>query len=141
MKRNVAPPPLDSPKQSEFYPPDRGYKWAKKMHEAFTNWSKEMSDQVSTHGQNRGVTPQVASAATLAVTAEIMHITGVAEIDLLTVPPNFGGAIEFIPDDIFTLGVVAPPDGNIALAATAVVGKTMRLTFSPLTQLWYPSYT
>ena len=136
MKRQVAPPQLYAPLSTDFVPPKYGLAWAQKLYKKLNDWAPEISNVVSTTGQNRGETPSVASAATLAVTAEIMHVTGTAEIDTLTVPANFGGAIELIPEDAFTLGT----SGNIAIASTAVVGKTLRLTFSNLTQKWYPSY-
>ncbi len=138
MKRSIEAPNLPTPMEQQFYPPKRGIDFNKTLVAKLQVWTKEISNVVATHGQNRGETPTVASAATLAITAEIMHVTGNAAIQELMVPPNFGGAIELICDDAFTTVVVAPPAGNIASASAPAQNTILRLTLSPKTGLWYP---
>ena len=77
----------------------------------------------------------VASAAAITAPSPVFHVSGTAEIDTINPPPLFNGPwIEIIPDGIFTTGTT----GNIALASTAVVNKTLRLTYDGTK--WYPSY-
>lgn len=85
------------------------------------------------------VGPAIASAATIAPTFPIHHVTGTVAINTITPPPDFlsgGGTIALIPDAIFTTGT----SGNIAIASTAVVSKTLYLTYDPGTSKWYPGY-
>ena len=138
MKRGIEAPELPHPEQSHFLPPRRGQEWAKAITAKLTPWMKEISNIVATTGQNRGLTPTVAAAATLTISAEIMHVTGDGVIQMLVVPPNFNGAVELICDNAFTTSVVAPPNGNIALASSPAQNSVLRLTLSPKTQLWYP---
>lgn len=86
----------------------------------------------------KGNPPTVASAATIAPDAAIVFINGSAAIDTITVPAwmEGGAQITFIPLGIFTTTTA----GNIALASTAVVNKTMIMTYSTGTSKWYPSY-
>lgn len=89
--------------------------------------------------------PIIASVAgaIAAPTAKIHHISGTLAITLIPVPyVGFQGTLIFIPDAIFTLATGGAQAGNnypIGLAATAVVGKAMHLTFDG--SFWYPSYT
>ena len=93
-------------------------------------WLQTWSDLYSTR-----VGAVLASAATIAPTAGIHHVSGVAVISTITPPANFSsGSITLIPDGIFTLTT----GGNIALAATAVVNKALILTYDGTS--WYPSY-
>lgn len=83
----------------------------------------------------------VASAATIAPTAQFFHITGTAAISTITAPSwctaaNTMCQITIIPDGVFTTAT----GGNIALASTAVVNKALIMTYDPSTSLWYPSY-
>ena len=87
--------------------------------------------QVGTEGAT------LASATTVAPTHRIHVVSGTTEITTITVPyTGFEGDIVFIPSGIFTLAT----GGNVGLAATAVVGKAMTLTYIKSTALWYPSY-
>lgn len=135
MKRAVGAPQIPTPTQADFLPPKRGYEWAKKLTAIINKWAPEISDTVSTHGQNKGVTPTVPSAATLTVKAEIMHVTGTAAISQLVIPPNFGGQAQLIADDQWTLVT----GGNIAAAASPQVGQTVIVTYDSTTKMWYPS--
>lgn len=76
-------------------------------------------------------------------TAKIHHVSGVLAITLIPIPyAGFQGTIIFIPDAIWTLatgGAATAVNFPIGLAATAVVGKPMHLTFDGVK--WWPSYT
>jgi hypothetical protein len=81
----------------------------------------------------------IASAAIIAPTAPVTHITGTAAIATINAPPALfanGGQITLIPDGAFTTTTA----GNIALASTAVVGKALIMTLDPIAAKWYPSY-
>lgn len=79
----------------------------------------------------------VASATTIVPTGERFHVTGTTAIATITPPyPTFAGTIRIIPDGIFTTTTA----GNIALASTAVVNKTLEMTYDPGTAKWTPSY-
>ena len=79
----------------------------------------------------------LASAATVTPTHRVHYISGTAEITTITLPyPGFMGDVVFIPAGAFTLNT----GGNIAVAATAVAKRAMRLTYSVKMGLWYPSY-
>lgn len=77
----------------------------------------------------------LASATTIAPIAGITHISGTTPIVNITLPPNFTtGQIVLIPDGIFTTTTA----GNIGLASTAVVSKTLIMTYDGIK--FYPSY-
>lgn len=83
--------------------------------------------------------PTIASAATIAPTAPITFISGTAAVVTITAPTPIsagGGAITFIPTGAFTWTTA----GNIAVAGTAVVNRTLTLTYDVTTTKWYPSY-
>lgn len=88
-------------------------------------------------GINPGGVPKVgavlASAATIAPTHPIHHISGTAEITTITLPwTGFIGEITLIADAAFTLAT----GGNIAVALTAVANQAVDLVFDGT--LWYP---
>jgi len=85
------------------------------------------------------VAPTIASATTIAPTTPIVFISGTAAIATITAPSPIsltGGQIMLIPTGIFTTTTA----GNIALASTAVVSRTLTMTYDATTTKWYPSY-
>ena len=82
--------------------------------------------------------PTIASATTISPNTAIVFISGTAAIATITVPTSItgGGQITLIPTGIFT----TTTGGNIALASTAVVSKSMIMTYDATTTKWYPSY-
>lgn len=79
----------------------------------------------------------MASAATIAPTYYETRVSGTVAIDTVTLPgTDFSGSIVLIPTAIWTLTTA----GNVGLAATAVVGKAMTLTYNQGAGKWYPSY-
>lgn len=101
-------------------------------------------DQVGTETNGiEGAT--LASAATVTPTHGIHAVSGVAAISLIDLPyTGFAGTIRFRPTGIFTLatgGVATATSKPVGLAATAVVGKILEVTYCPVAGLWYPSYT
>lgn len=88
----------------------------------------------------------IASAAgVIASPTHYIHIvSGAEEVTLIPLPyPNFAGTIALQPTGAFTGatgGVATSVNKPIGLAFTAVVGKTLFLTYVPSAGLWYPSY-
>jgi hypothetical protein len=83
--------------------------------------------------------PTIASAATIAPTAPITFISGTAAVVTITAPSPIsagGGAVVLIPTGAFTWTTA----GNIAVAGTAVVSRTLTMTYDATTTKWYPSY-
>jgi hypothetical protein len=81
----------------------------------------------------------ITSATTIAPTNPIFHVSGSAAIESITAPTGFSGAagcIQMIPStgSTWTTGTT----GNIALASTAVVGKTLTECWDGTS--WYPTY-
>ncbi len=85
-----------------------------------------------------GVSTAVASTAGAVVpTGPLFHITGTAAITGFTAPVGFANIGQFtvIPDGTFTWVT----SGNIALAGTAVVNKTITFTWDGTNSKWVPS--
>ena len=82
--------------------------------------------------------PTISSGATIWPTTPIVFVSGTAEIINISPPLNnrFSAQITIIPTGAFT----TTTGGNIALASTAVVNRTMTFTYSAATLMWYPSY-
>lgn len=78
----------------------------------------------------------VASAGTIALTTQITLVSGTAAIVTITVPTGCGVActVTFVPTGIYTTTTA----GNIRLASTAIVGRTMFMTWDGTK--WDPSY-
>jgi hypothetical protein len=89
----------------------------------------------------------MASAAGLqaAPKAYLTTVSGTNAMTLIPIPwPSFAGTIAYQPTGAFTGatgGTATATNKPIGLAFTAVVGKTLFLTYSPKAGLWYPSYT
>ena len=84
-----------------------------------------------------GNIPTIASSATIAPTTKFVFVSGTTTVSTITNP--FGtnsGQITIIPTGIFTTNTA----GNIALTSTAVVNKSLIMTYDPTTAKWYPSY-
>ena len=92
--------------------------------------------------QTEGAT--LASAATMAPTHRLHHVTGTAEVTLLTLPyTGFSGNVQFHPAGAFTGatgGVATALNKPVGKAFTAVADRTITLTYFPSLALWYPSY-
>jgi hypothetical protein len=83
--------------------------------------------------------PTLASAATIAPITPIAFVSGTAAVVTITavVPISTGGGtITLIPTGAFTWTTA----GNIAVAGTAVVNRTLTMTYDATTTKWYPSY-
>ena len=77
----------------------------------------------------------VSSASTITATGQAFHVTGTTTINTINLPfTGFTGTIRIIPDGVFLTGT----SGNIAIASTAVVSKTLEMTYDG--SKWYPSY-
>ena len=83
----------------------------------------------------------IVAAETIAPTAPLTHVAGTKRINTITVPAQFaqsgfGGCLRLIPDDAFATGT----SGNIAIASTAVISRTLEMCYDNATAKWYPSY-
>jgi hypothetical protein len=88
-----------------------------------------------------GVTGPIASASTIAPTGQIAHVDGTAVISTITPPQGCvnGSAscqLILIPDAAWSTNT----EGNIALGTMAVPNRTLTMTWSTVTNKWYPSY-
>lgn len=85
-----------------------------------------------------GVTADVASAAGVVLpSGPLFHITGALAITGFTLPVGFtGGSFTVIPDGTFTWTTA----GNIALAGTAVVNRSLTFTWDSNVGKFTPSY-
>lgn len=81
--------------------------------------------------------PNIASAATIAPTKPIHHVTGTAAIVTITPPdPAFSGVVILIADGIWTWTAA----GNISvLGTTTAANGAVVFTYDPATAKWYPS--
>lgn len=127
-------------------------RWLKSLTQYLLDANRQLSadlgnvhDQINSAVQ--GVGDDLASGPTLtpAPSSPIHVVTGTAAIATIPVPLGFSGPLWVIPAGTWTLvAQVTNPDGsktgNIALAATAVVGRVMHVVYNPRTGLWYPSY-
>jgi len=77
----------------------------------------------------------ISSAISIGPLSEICTVSGTNAIQTIT-PPYFGfiGSITIIPTGVFT----TITGGNIAIGSTAVVGKSLVMTYDG--SLWHPSY-
>jgi hypothetical protein len=83
--------------------------------------------------------PTIASATTIAPTTPIAFVSGTTAVVTITAPSPIsvgGGAVVLIPTGAFTWTTA----GNIAVAGTAVVSRTLTMTYDVTTTKWYPSY-
>jgi hypothetical protein len=81
----------------------------------------------------------IASATTIAPTKPITFISGTTAVVTITAPSPIsvgGGSIIFIPTGAFTWTTA----GNIAVAGTAVVNRSLTMTYDVTTTKLYPSY-
>jgi hypothetical protein len=85
---------------------------------------------------NNGASTIIASAATIAPTNSIHHVSGTAAIATITVPTFCTPTcvIQLIPDGVFT----TTNAGNISIASTAVVNKVLEMVWDGTK--WNPSY-
>ena len=83
--------------------------------------------------------PTIASATTIAPTTPIAFVSGTTAVVNITAAAPIstgGGTITLIPTGAFTWTTA----GNIAVAGTAVVSRTLTMTYDATTTKWYPSY-
>ena len=83
--------------------------------------------------------PTIASATTIAPTTPIAFVSGTTAVVTITAAAPIsagGGTITLIPTGAFTWTTA----GNIAVAGTAVVSRTLTMTYDATTTKWYPSY-
>lgn len=83
--------------------------------------------------------PTIASATTIAPTTPIAFVSGTTAVVTITAAAPIstgGGTITLIPTGAFTWTTA----GNIAVAGTAVVNRTLTMTYDATTTKWYPSY-
>jgi hypothetical protein len=91
--------------------------------------------------QQQKIGTVIASAATIAPTTPVVHVSGTTAISTITPPSQCSNAsyacqITLIPDGLWTTAT----GGNIALASTAVVDRALVMTYDPSAAKWYPSY-
>ena len=143
--------PIDAGDYVQFYWHSSDLDMSLHQYAAMTNPSRPdtpsiiMTAQMVTYVQSAGsaveVGANIASAATIAPTHSITHITGTTAISTITAPTAFvgtnrGGCLTLVPDGLWSTNT----SGNIALATTAVVSKALTMCYDSGTTKWYPSY-
>ncbi len=83
----------------------------------------------------------ITSAGTIAPTTPVFHVSGTTAIATIAVPTacttsGYSCQLTIIPDGLFSTTTT----GNIAAASTAVVSRTLTMTYDSGTAKWYPSY-
>lgn len=79
----------------------------------------------------------VASASSITPTGTTFHVTGTTQVNTIVATGlQSGQSIYIIPDGTFATGT----SGNIALASTAVVNKTLIMTWDGTASKFTPSY-
>ncbi len=110
---------------------------------AETAWKRLQSPGTPTLGIE-GATLASSASVSLAITSYMHAVSGTAAQVLIDLPyAGFSGTIALRPTAVWTIatgGVATATSKAVGLAATAVVGKIMFLTYVPSTGLWYPSY-
>lgn len=101
---------------------------------------------VSTNGASidatnvlQAIGADVASASTITPTGQSFRITGTTTINTINTPAGwtgFQGRVCAVPTGLWATGT----GGNIAIASTAVVGKTLCWTYLQASGKWHPSY-
>lgn len=83
-----------------------------------------------------GTIPTIASAASIAPVAQVTKVSGTVTVNSIAVPAGLvpGMSISIIPTGTFATTI----SGNIALASTAVVGKTLVFVWDGTS--FYPNY-
>lgn len=82
----------------------------------------------------------IAAASQIAPSSQISIVTGTIAVATITPPwPGFAGSLDFVWTTTGTISATVTT-GNIAIASTPVLGKTLRMTYLQTTSKWYPSY-
>jgi len=102
-----------------------------------------VNDILQFYGHGDPVKPietTIASTTQISPSSQITIITGTVAIATITIPwVGFAGSLDFIWNTTGTISATVTT-GNIALASTPVLNKTLRMTYSQITGKWYPSY-
>jgi len=82
--------------------------------------------------------PTIASTSTIAPVSAIVFVSGTAAIATITAPAAILHSVQItvIPTGAFTTTTA----GNIAIASTAVLNKSLVFTYDVTSAKWYPSY-
>ena len=104
-------------------------------------WGRDLSRQLEGNGgavhqglnELQAVGDDIASAASITLSARIHHVTGTSVISTISAEPSFSGLAYLIADATWTLAT----GDNIARASAPVVGQVVGILFDPKTALWY----
>ena len=82
----------------------------------------------------------VASATTIAPTADLLLVSGTTNVATITAPQHTGGASGCVIFIVATdaAGFATVTTGNIALAVSLTTGKVTAFVYSPSQAKWYP---
>lgn len=86
-----------------------------------------------------GAAPTLSIAANVITPVRPINFLGAGLVKTITVPQAltaYGGSIKIIPTAAFTWDAT----GNIAVAGTAVISRTLEFTYNAATSKFYPSY-
>jgi len=88
-----------------------------------------------------GFSAPVASAATIAASGPLFHVTGTTATNIITPPPGMidGGIITIIPDGVWTFTLSAVTNGIAASGTVTTALTAITFTYDAATARWYPS--
>lgn len=97
----------------------------------------------SPYGSLYGFSAPVASAATIAASGSLFHVTGNTAINIITPPasgPNsIGGQVTIVFDSACTWTSSNVTNGISASGTNTTAGSSVTFSLDPNTQRWYPS--
>ncbi len=105
------------------------------------NWYLQNPQTMQPSSGSGAAQTVVSSATTIAPTTRFFHVSGTTPIVTITAPAFCAVSgtmcqITMIPDGLWT----TTTGGNIAIGTTAVVDKTLIMTYDQATSMWYPNY-
>jgi hypothetical protein len=80
-------------------------------------------------------TSNVASAATINISAYTTIVTGTTAVDTINTTPGFSGQIHIIAQD----GFATTTAGNISAVVTLGAGQSALFDYNPVNSKWYPN--
>ena len=91
-------------------------------------------------GANFGFSAPVASAATIAATGALFHVTGTTATNIITPPAGMlEGQITIVADGVWTFTSSAVVNGIAATGTVTTAKSAVSFTLDAGTNLWYPS--
>lgn len=107
----------------------------------FPNFSPAIASfQTLSPNRFQGPSGPVASAATIAASGAVFHVTGTTATNIITPPTNFvEGRITIIADGVWTFTSSAVTNGIFQSGTVTTAGSAVDFIYDATTARWYPS--